>query len=87
MRKTHKKNFSLPNVKQKDSSYVAKSIDIAKKGCYNSNKELKIDDAYGDYNMNLFRFKNKRKFVRDIPTAFSGAIKTLLTATIQNPED
>ena len=38
MKKGHKKNISLPNVKEKDSSYVAKSIDIAKRGCYGSNK-------------------------------------------------
>ena len=38
MRRGHKKNISLPCVKEKDKSYVAKSIDIAKKGCYGSSR-------------------------------------------------
>ena len=38
MRKGNRKNISLPNVKEKDPSYVAKSINIVKKGCYGSNR-------------------------------------------------
>ena len=63
-KKTNKKNISLPNVKEKEDSYALKAIDLAKKGCYNSNRQLKIDEGYGDYSMNLFRLKHKRKYVR-----------------------
>ena len=38
IKRGHKKNISLPSVREKEISYVAKSINIAKKGCYGSNK-------------------------------------------------
>jgi len=37
--------------------------------------------------MNLFRLKNKRQFVRDIPSAFSPTIKDLLKIRSSNKND
>ena len=79
-KKSIRKNaVSLPSVREKDQSYVTQSIERVKKGCYGSNRQLKIDDAYGDHNMHLFRLKNKKKYIRDIPTALTPTIKELLT--------
>lgn len=78
MRRDKKETCSLPHTKLQQKSYVEKSLSIAKRGCYNSNRELKIDDGFGDYNMNLFRLRNKRKYIRNIPTAFSPEIRDLL---------
>ena len=85
MRKGHKKNISLPNVNDKDKSYITKSIEMYKNGCYNSEKGINIDGAYGDYNMHLFRLKNRKNFTRNIPSAFTSNIKNLLAAHGSNP--
>lgn len=37
--------------------------------------------------MNLFRLKNKRKFVRDIPSAFSSTIKDMLKIRVDSKTD
>ncbi len=51
---------TLPQVNSNERNYLMRSIDIAKKGCYDNNRKLKIDEGFGDYNMNLFRLRNKR---------------------------
>jgi hypothetical protein len=48
---------------------------LAKEGCYDQQKRLKIDGGFGDYNMKLFRFRERLKFVREIPSAFTSSIK------------
>jgi len=80
MKKSGKRVVSLPSVRENDRnlSYIARSIDNAKKGCYENNRCLKIDEGYGDYNMKLFRLKSKRDYVRNIPTIFSNSFKNLL---------
>jgi hypothetical protein len=51
-----KKPLTLPDV-TKGTSYVFRSINTVKKGCYDENNKLRIDQGYGDYNMSIFRLK------------------------------
>lgn len=51
-----KRPLTLPDV-AKATSYVFRSINTVKKGCYDENNRLRIDQGYGDYNMNIFRLK------------------------------
>lgn len=74
----------MPNVKDTSISYVLNSIKIAKNGCYDDQKRLYIDGGFGDYNINLFRLRNKRKFIRDIPSSFTPTIKDLLEYKIND---
>lgn len=83
MKKSAKRVISLPSVSEADHSlsYIARSIDNARNGCYQNNR-FKIDEGYGDYNMNLFRLREKRQYLRNIPSLFSQTFKNLL---IQKP--
>jgi len=60
MKSSIKKPVSLPKVRDSLTTYTLNSIEIAKKGCYSKNNTLLIDQNFGDYNMNLFRLRNKR---------------------------
>lgn len=51
-----KRPLTLPDV-AKATSYVFRSINTVKNGCYDENNRLRIDQGYGDYNMNIFRLK------------------------------
>ena len=51
-----KKPLNFPNV-SKGTSYVFRSINTVKKGCYDETNKLRIDQGYGDYNMSIFRLK------------------------------
>ena len=74
----HRRPVSLPLVKGDNISYTLRSISLAKEGCYDKQKRLNIDGGYGDYNMKLFRFRERLKFVRDIPSALTPSIKEAL---------
>jgi hypothetical protein len=74
MKRNIKRAIKLPDVKDKRISYALHSVDIAKKGCYNEDKKLLIDEGYGDYNMKLFRMKDRKKYITSIPTAFTPTI-------------
>jgi hypothetical protein len=39
-------------------------------GCYENGK-LKIDGNIGDYHMSVFRLKDRKKRLKDIPSAFT----------------
>ena len=60
MKKSGKRVVTLPQVLTTESRYLSRSIDTAKKGCYDHKRKLRIDLGYGDYNMNLFRLRSKR---------------------------
>ena len=75
MKPRHKKSITLPNFNQKASTYTSRVIELSKAGCYDPQKRLKIDGGFGDYNMSLFRLKNRKKIVRNIPTAFTPTLQ------------
>jgi hypothetical protein len=56
MNQRGKRPMTLPDV-TKGTSYVFRSINTVKKGCYDESNKLRIDQGYGDYNMNIFRLK------------------------------
>lgn len=39
-------------------------------GCY-ENGQLKIDGGIGDYRMSIFRLKDRKKRINEIPTSFT----------------
>ena len=70
-----KRPKSLPVLFEPKKCYITKSINRIEKGCYDSKGRLAIDGGYGDYNMSLFRLKDKRKFIREVPSVFTAEIK------------
>ena len=78
MRSKGKKSLKLPEVNEKSLSYALHSINVASQGCYDNNKRLRLDEGFGDYNMRLFRLRDKVRYVKDIPSAFTPDIRKLL---------
>jgi hypothetical protein len=78
MRSKGRKSFKLPDVNERSPSYALHSIHVASKGCYDNNKRLRLDQGFGDYNMRLFRLKDRVRYVKDVPSAFTPTIKRLL---------
>lgn len=56
--------------KENAGEYIKKSMKIIEEGCYENGK-LKIDGSIGDYNMSIFRFKDRKRRINDISTAFT----------------
>lgn len=75
MKPRHKKSITLPNFNQKASTYTYKALELSKVGCYDQEKRLKIDGGFGDYNMYLFRLRNRKKMIRNVPTAFTPTLQ------------
>lgn len=83
----YRRPVSFPVVKSENISYTLRSISLAKEGCYDKNKRLLVDGGYGDYNMRLFRLRDKLRFVREIPSAFSSSIREALEYKPSDPRE
>lgn len=68
----------MPEVNEKSLSYALHSINVASKGCYDNSKRLRLDQGFGDYNMRLFRLKDRVRYVKDVPSAFTPTIRRML---------
>lgn len=81
-----KKGVRLPEVTSQTLSYALHSIDLSNNGCYDTHTRLRLDNGFGDYNMRLFRPKDRKKYLKSIPTAFTPNIQRLLyQAPSQDP--
>lgn len=87
MKPKNKKPIKLPDVNEKSLSYALHSIEVAAKGCYDDNKKLRLDEGFGDYNMRLFRFKDRKKYLKNIPSAFTPSIQRLLQYNANDPKE
>lgn len=70
--KSNLSNSKLPKSLPKVGEYIDHSMARIDKGSYIDGK-LTIDGGYGDYRMSIFRLKDRKKRMNELPTIFTKA--------------
>jgi hypothetical protein len=78
---------SLPAIRTRTPPTALRAVALARAGCYDTQGHLLIDEGYGDHNMSLFRLRNRRKYLREVPSAFVPSIKDLLRMRPVDPRE